>query len=140
MDNNPVEIMEHAGIRPTSNRITVLRAILGASSPLSLIELETQLVTLDRSSILRVLTLLQEHEVIHSIEDGRGVTKYELCHGDRHCAPGDMHVHFYCDKCDRVYCFEDVTVPRVEIPEGFNVRSINYMLKGVCPRCKAKEQ
>ncbi len=138
MDTQPVDIMEAAGVKPTSNRIIVLRALLAAHSPLSLLELESQLRTLDRSSIFRVLTLLQEHEVIHSVEDGRGVTKYELCHGHHHCTPDDMHVHFYCEVCDKVFCFDDVNVPQVDVPDGFKVRSVNYMLKGVCPSCRSK--
>lgn len=140
MDIQPVDIMEAAGVKPTSNRIIVLRALIASDSPLSLLELEDQLKTLDRSSIFRVLTILLEHEVIHSVEDGRGVTKYELCNGHRHCTPDDMHVHFYCEICDKVYCFDDVNVPHVDVSDGFKVRSVNYMLKGVCPSCLSKER
>lgn len=140
MNTTPVDIMEKAGVKPTSNRITILRALIAATSPLSLIELETHLKTIDRSSISRVLSILLEHDVIHSVEDGRGITKYELCHGDRHCSPDDMHVHFYCEKCNRVYCFEDITAPHVEIPDGFKIRSVNYMLKGICPDCNNGRQ
>ena len=133
---DPVEVLEKAGVRPTSNRILVLKALLSAKSPLGLIELESQLQTLERSSIFRVLTLLLEHSVIHTLEDGRGVTKYEICHGDNHCGIDDMHAHFYCEKCNKVYCFEDITAPHIDIPDSFLVKSVNYMLKGICPDCR----
>lgn len=138
ISNDTVAILEKAGVRPTSNRILVLKTLLLAKSPFGLIELEAELQTLERSSIFRVLTLLLEHGVIHTIEDGRGVTKYEMCHGDSHCGVDDMHAHFYCEKCNKVYCFEDITAPHIDIPSEFQVKSVNYMLKGICPECAAK--
>ena len=60
-------MMDTHGIRPTANRISVMRALHDASHPLSLAELEDQLVTLDKSSIFRVLTLFKEKNLIHAI-------------------------------------------------------------------------
>lgn len=139
MNIEEIEILEEAGVKPTSNRILVVRALMEALSPKSLIELETQLETLERSSILRVLTVLAEHDLVHVMEDGRGVTKYEICHShDHHLHNDDHHVHFYCEKCDKVFCFEDVAVPYIPIPDGFQVIGVNFMLKGICPSCRYK--
>lgn len=133
------ELLEKADVKPTSNRVLVLRTIMGSRQPMSLIELETALETMDRSSVLRVLNLLLDHHVIHAVEDGRGVSKYELCHGGDHCTVDDMHVHFYCEKCGRTICFEEISAPQIHIPEVYLVRSVNYMLKGVCPDCRHGE-
>lgn len=140
------EMLEKAGLRATPNRILVLRELIAAHSPKSLIELETRLETLDRSSILRVLTSLCEHGLVHVMEDGRGVSKYEVCHDSghhhghdhNHIAEDLHHAHFYCEKCEKVYCLEDVSVPHIEVPEGFEVRGVNFMLKGLCPSCSTK--
>ena len=51
---DPVKLLEEAGIKPTSNRILVLRAILTANSPKSLIELESELQTLERSTLISI--------------------------------------------------------------------------------------
>ena len=123
------------GVKPTSNRILVVRTLMEAECPLSLAQLEERIVTLERSSIFRVLSLLREQEVIHDVEDGRGIVKYELCHGHGHCSVADMHVHFYCEECGRVFCFEEAEVPVAEVREGFEVKGVNYMLKGLCPTC-----
>lgn len=134
-------MLEEAGVKPTSNRILVLRALHEATSPKSLIELETKLETLDRSSILRVLTLLCEHGLVHVMEDGRGVSKYEMCHAGHHAhhdAHDLHHAHFYCEKCDKVYCLEDVEVPEINLPEGFELKGVNFMLKGICRDCSRK--
>ena len=133
------ELLKEAGIKSTSNRVLVLSRLLQSENPLSLVELETELETLERSSIFRVLTLLQSHDVIHTMEDGRGVTKYEICHGHHHCSIEDMHAHFYCEKCEKVICFEEISAPQINLPAGFRVRSVNYMLKGLCPKCSRRD-
>lgn len=141
---NVEDILIHGGIKPTSNRILVTREILKSHSPLSLMDLDTILETLDKSSISRVLTLLLEHGIIHAVEDGRGITRYETCHG-HHNHDGqsesdtDMHVHFYCERCQKVFCFEDIPAPAIKTPAGYSVTSVNYMIKGICPACMEKD-
>ena len=130
--------IEQAGIKPTSNRILVLRELTGSPRPLSLGDLDLRIDTLEKSSILRTLAVLQEHHLIHSIEDGRGVIKYELCSGHHGEEDNDMHVHFYCENCHKVTCFEGIAVPSVSLPDGFSSRSVNYMVKGICPDCARK--
>lgn len=129
--------LREAGVAPTPNRLLVLREIARADAPLSLAELETALGTLEKSSISRVLNLLASHDIIHAMEDGRGVAKYELCHAPGH-SRNDMHIHFYCTVCQRTFCFTDTAVPHVDIPDGFHADSVNYMLKGLCPDCSKR--
>lgn len=131
-------IIEKAGIKPTSNRILVLRELIGSGRPLSLGELESNLLTLEKSSILRTLSTFQKHHLVHSVEDGRGVIKYELCHGYNDGMDNDMHVHFYCEECQKVICFDDIPVPSISVPGDYTITSVNYMLKGICPDCSRK--
>lgn len=129
-----VGILQQAGIKPTSNRILILKILLDSHTPLGLIDIESALETVERSSISRVLSLFLEHDVIHALEDGRGVTRYEICHSESG-TDDDMHAHFYCEACNRIFCFEDIKAPRIPLPEGFRIRGVNYMLKGLCPSC-----
>lgn len=124
------------GVKPTANRITVFRTISETKSPVSLSDLEDRLPTLDKSSIFRTLTLFLEHHLLHSIEDGSGSLKYEMCGNDEECSIDDMHVHFHCEVCGKTFCFENLHIPAVELPSGFTARSVNYMVKGVCDGCK----
>lgn len=127
-----------AGIKPTPNRQLVVRALAQASAPLSLMELEAELETIEKSSVFRVLSLLLEHDAVHAMEDGRGIAKYELCHADSHHSPGHMHAHFYCEQCRRTFCLDNVRVPAPILPEGFSPNSINFMVKGICADCGKK--
>ena len=131
------KLLANSGIKPTANRLLVLKTLLRASAPMSLVECETELQTLERSSIFRVLTLFVERCIVHSIEDGRGITKYEVCHCEGHHDhdDDDLHAHFYCERCQRVFCFEDISIPRMPLPAGFEPRSVNFMIKGLCPDC-----
>lgn len=132
------EILRKGGVSPTPNRILVVRELATAKSPLSLTELEQRLDTLDKSSVFRVLTLLSNRDLVHAVEDGRGIAKYELCHAthfDDIVGDDDLHYHFYCTQCQRTFCLPDLKIPDLRVPEGFKVRGANFMIKGICPDC-----
>lgn len=133
-----LEKLERKGVKPTANRILVLKALLSNSTPVSLSDLEDFIVTMDKSSIFRVLTLFLEHNVVHAMEDGSGSLKYEVCMSEGRCSLSDMHIHFYCEECHRTYCFKTIHVPVMELPENFTPHFVNYMIKGECPECKRR--
>lgn len=56
-EKSEICILEKKGVKPTANRILVLRALLAAARPVSLPELEELLERMDKSSIFRVLGL-----------------------------------------------------------------------------------
>lgn len=134
-DRNESLILERKGVRPTANRILVLRAIRSQSRPVSLTELTEIMETVDKSSIFRVLGQFVEHHVVHTIEDGNGILKYEICDGEDDCTLDDMHAHFYCEICHRTFCFKTTPIPEIELPDGFTAESVTYMVKGICPHC-----
>ena len=117
METNEIyaERLEKKGVKPTAVRILVLKAMMEASCAVSLIELETMLATVDRSTIFRTLNLFLAHHLVH-----------------------DMHTHFYCEVCHRTFCFRSIHIPVIDLPEGFRLNSINYMVKGVCRECAAR--
>lgn len=140
---NPQDIisrLESKGIRPTANRILVMKTLMGEQNPQSLSNLERKMVSMDKSSIFRTLTLFLEHEVVHAFEDGRGVLCYELCEEKGACDHHDGHIHFYCESCQRSFCMEDIHIPSFELPEGFYPHSISFVIKGECPDCRKKHQ
>ena len=136
-ENSCVRLLEQHGIKPTSNRIVVVKALSEAEHPATISDLETHILTIDKSGIFRSLMLFREHHLVHSIEDGDGGMRYELCHSHADEEDDDQHVHFFCERCHQIFCLHDTPVPTVEAPPGFRVRSSNYMLKGICPECLA---
>ena len=132
--------LESKGIRPTAKRILVMKTLMGEQNPQSLSNLERKMVSMDKSSIFRTLTLFLEHDVVHAFEDGRGVLCYELCEEKGACDHHDGHIHFYCESCQRSFCMEDIHIPSFELPEGFYPHSISFVIKGECPDCRKKRQ
>lgn len=134
-------LLESHGIKPTANRILVVRALAESKRPMSLSELECEILSVDKSSVFRVLTLLREHHLVHVIEDGGDGVRYELCHStDGHEHDDDQHAHFYCEHCHRTFCLSDTPIPAVNLPEGYILENINYMAKGLCPECAHKKE
>lgn len=82
-----------------------------------------------------MLELFAEKGIVHTIEDGSRSLKYELCTGKQGHSVDDTHVHFYCEQCRETFCPDSVPVPQVDLPAGFTVHSVNYIIKGLCPRC-----
>ena len=132
------EYFKQKGVRTTANRILVLRALMAATQPMSLNELETTLYPMDKSSISRVLTLFLAHDIVHAFEDGRGVCNYELCASDGVCLGEDEHIHFYCERCQHSYCMETLEVPPLRLPKGYSAHAISIVKKGICPHCQNK--
>ncbi len=137
-DENPLALIQTHGIKPSANRILILRALLAAHRPLSMTELETELESVDKSIISRTLATFREHHLLHALEDGGDSLRYEVCHCSDEEADTDRHVHFHCEACGRTFCFEDMPIPAVTYPEGFDVHHANYMAHGLCPDCRSK--
>ena len=132
---DPEALMLEHGIKPTANRILILRVLLGAHRPLSMTELETELESVDKSIISRTLALFRDHRLLHALEDGGESLRYEVCHCAEEEEDSDRHVHFHCEACGRTFCLEDTPVPAIPAPAGFSVHHANYMLHGLCPDC-----
>lgn len=112
--------LQKAGIRPTAVRILIMDALGKLDRPISSLELEMRLDTVDRSSISRTLALLLDKGLVHTIDDGSGSAKFELCHCHSHrsleqessahdCFLGhsDLHAHFHCVRCGKTVCLPD---------------------------------
>lgn len=138
--NNAIylEKLEKRGIKPTSIRLLILKTMMRFNQAFSMLDLETGLDTVDKSTIFRTITLFLHHHLIHSIDDGTGSVKYSVCSNECTCSVDDLHTHFYCLQCHRTFCLRNIQIPTVELPKDFTIQSINYVLKGLCADCVQK--
>lgn len=130
-----IALFKRHGIKPTANRIIVAKALAAEHQPLTMSELEDRIGSIDKSGIFRTLALFKEQRLVHALEDSEG-SRYELCHSCNHQEDNDMHVHFHCERCGKTICLEDIPVPEITLPEGYFTESANFMLKGICPKCR----
>ena len=143
MNDCITRLLDDNGIRPTPNRIMIIRELCSANAALSLSDLEGRLGTVDKSSVFRTLTLLTQHHIIHQINDSTGQTKYALCQEDCRCSEphhkiSDSHIHFHCEKCKKTYCLPSKPIPEIDLPDGFHVHDAEMIIKGLCPTCIKK--
>ena len=117
--------LEQREIKPTAIRLLILKTMMQHKEAFSLLDLENDLDTVDKSTIYRTIT----------IDDGSGSLKYAVCSNDCNCEVDDLHTHFYCEKCHRTFCLKSIHIPMVTLPQGFTVNSVNYVLKGLCADC-----
>ena len=113
-------------IKPTAIRLLVIKEMMQAERAVSLLDLETLLDTVDKSTISRTIALFLSHHL-----------KYAVCDNSCNCVVQDLHSHFYCEKCHRTFCLEGTHIPVIDLPKGFTLHSINYVLKGICPECSS---
>lgn len=133
--SSPESRMKDAGVRPTAVRILIYRFLEQSSKPLASIDIETALETVDRSTISRTLTTFLDHDLIHSIDDGSGSVKYEVCRNSSHSV-SDLHVHFHCSACGQTVCLPSVPIPGVSLPDGYEPHSANFVITGLCSNCR----
>ena len=131
-----IDLMMHHGVKPTANRILVAEALHRAGRPMSMMELEDAIGSIDKSGISRTISLFREQHLLHTIQDGGDGVRYELCHSHSDSHDEDAHVHFYCTSCRKTFCLDNIPIPDVALPEGYDRESVNYMVSGICPDCR----
>lgn len=139
MELTDEQILVQAGVHVTALRLLVWRTLRHQfNDTFSLADLERELPTVDRSTLFRCLLLLTESHLLHEIDDGTGAQKFCVCHLDdtRQC---QGHVHLTCRICHHTYCLPQLTIPPITLPEGFVADEAEYVVKGVCAKCRNKQ-
>lgn len=136
-------ILAEAEIRATSIRVLVLREILQTEYAFTLADMEEKILTLDKSTLCRTLNLFLSRRILHEVDNDNGHKMYCRCI----CSIKQevSHIHFTCLSCHKIFCVrslikEDINSLQVPHPENFEVTEVNYVLKGLCPKCKNKSK
>ncbi len=136
MDTKLDKKLQYRDVKPTAMRALVMEILLEQNAAISLKELESKFTVADKSTLFRTLKTFEKKKIIHSIEDGSGSVKYAVCHDSCDCNPSDLHVHFRCTKCEKTFCLNEIPVPQIKLPVGFDLESVNMVVKGICANCK----
>ena len=128
------QMLSDAGIRPTAIRIMVLKEIISQQHAFTLADMEQRLDTLDRSTLFRTLTLFVRHGLLHETDNGSGSKLFCLCECGHHHSH-TPHIHFTCNACHETYCIKDIDTSAIPKPEGYEVKELNIVMRGLCPKC-----
>ena len=126
----------------SSKRNTVAKAAIkdllsNTDQALSQGDLQGELGDLcNRVTIYRILDRLVDEGFAHRVMDVSGVARYAACSHDCGAKHQHDHVHFSCEICGQVTCLEEVK-PEFTLPKSYQVKEIQFTLKGVCGDCSS---
>jgi Fur family ferric uptake transcriptional regulator len=133
------EILKKNHMSITDSRVQILGLFYNNEGALAHADIEKKTSDkVDRVTIYRTLQTFEEKGLIHSIPTADNSVKYALC--KEACEEGhhhDNHVHFICDECGKTICLDDVLVPEVKLPKGFEPQQSNMVVNGICGECKS---
>lgn len=136
-DAELVKMMHETGVRPSVQRLAVLRYVANAHRHPSADEiyatLSGEFPTLSRTTIYNALHTLVGAGLVLELDLESGTMHYDL-------APQPHHGHFMCLKCGRIY---DTAMPAdvlQAISPDFEVATVSVVFKGLCPECRNNRQ
>lgn len=125
--------------RNTKTKDEVLRIISSSSFALSHTDIEnTAEIDFDRVTLYRILSAYEQQGIVHKVVGNDGKARYAACKDNcqKHLHHKDNHLHFGCNDCGKMYCFEDRVI-ELKMPKGFKAQQFNYTVYGTCPDCNA---
>ena len=132
------ELLRANKLKVTQSRLRVLEILSGKNSAVSQPELEKLLgKETDRVTLYRILSSFEEKGILHKVFDLNGTATYATC--SSHCTEHhhhDQHVHFICSACNSVICLEEISLPKINIPQNFALQSIAVNAIGLCENCQ----
>ncbi|HTE13311.1 MAG TPA: transcriptional repressor [Chitinophagaceae bacterium] len=131
------ELLKRNQLSITDSRSKILELFLQQNGALAHADIEKKSgAGFDRVTVYRTLQTFVEKGIIHTIPTADNAILYALCKDE--CTEGhhhDHHVHFVCSKCSNTICLEDITVPEVKLPDGYQATQVEVVVNGICKDC-----
>ncbi|MGJ1431264.1 Fur family transcriptional regulator [Sphingobacterium spiritivorum] len=129
-------------LKVTQPRLRVLEIVSAKNSAISQPDLEKILgAEIDRVTLYRILANFEEKGILHKIFDLNGTATYAIC--STQCSAHDhhdQHVHFICTVCNSIFCLEEISLPKINLPKNFKLHSIAVNAVGLCDNCQSSEE
>ncbi|MBD1386492.1 transcriptional repressor [Mucilaginibacter rigui] len=133
------DMLQKHNLKKTAPRLRVLSMMYSKNTATSQPDLESVMNDIDRVTLYRILNVFEEKGIIHKVFDLNGTANYAVCHSD--CQENhhhDEHLHFNCTVCKNVYCLNELNMPRLTLPAGFEAQGFTLYASGLCPKCSKK--
>jgi Fur family ferric uptake transcriptional regulator len=132
------QLLERHGLRPTRQRVAVLRALAGERNDATAQEIHAMLVgkgeRVGLATVYRTLAALSECGAVDALSHHQGEVCYRLC------SEGHHH-HLVCERCHRVVelgdCDLDSWLASRASRHGFTISRHTVEVTGVCRECRA---
>jgi len=132
------QLLKRNQLSITDSRSKILELFLQQNGALAHADIEKKSgASFDRVTVYRTLQTFVEKGIIHTIPTADNSILYALCKDE--CSEGhhhDHHVHFVCQQCANTICLEDITVPEVKLPNGYQATQVEVVVNGICKDCR----
>ena len=126
------QILQQKGIRPSLTRVLIYDYLKEHRTHPTADEIFKDLSpdapTLSKTTVYNTVKLLSANGVIKTITIEEQQARFDAC--------TDIHGHFLCTECGKVFDF-DTSEPKSQIPEGFTVDTTEVYCTGKCCGCKS---
>ena len=127
-------ILKRNRLSVTDSRVRILELFLAQNGALAHGDIEKRTgERFDRVTVYRTLHSFLNKGIIHTIPTADNSIRYALC--KENCEEGhhhDNHVHFVCDDCGNTICLDEVTIPTIQLPQGFKAKQVEMVVSGKC--------
>ena len=131
------DLLKRFHLNVTDSRKKILQLFLNQPEALAHADIENKAgEKIDRVTVYRTLQTFVDKGLIHSIPTADNSIRYALCKDD--CSEGhhhDHHVHFVCEQCEKTACLDEVSVPVINLPQGYKKEKVEVVISGICREC-----
>ncbi len=129
--NNYKSILEEKGIRPSHQRIEILKYLDGNKNHPSAEEIYKDLYkkipTLSLTTVYNTMKIFSERGIVNVLNIDNNETRFD--------PDTKNHVHFICIKCGRVYDIDNVNLSNKKTINGHKITQTHIYYKGICKKC-----
>jgi Fe2+ or Zn2+ uptake regulation protein len=129
--NNEISQLKTHGIRPLNHRVAVLEYLnkhrVHPTADDIYNGLKSTMASISRTTVYNVLHLLVDKNVVKTV----GIDPQEM----RYDANVTPHLHFKCEKCNKIFDIFDTTIPEIALEKEYKVHEVTVYLSGICPSC-----
>jgi len=143
------DLLHEHKLRITKCRTDILSFFLKSDCALSAKNLEKELSQYDRVTIYRTLNSFIDKHILHPIPSDSGAALYGLSDTIRKSRAStpyqkddsdlngihEEHIHFACHACGKTLCLHEQSIPKVKLPDGYQVNEVEMVIKGYCQSC-----
>jgi Fur family transcriptional regulator, ferric uptake regulator len=138
MDSQIDSLLKHNNLSVTDGRKKILQLFFKQPGALAHGDIERKAgEKFDRVTVYRTLQTFVEKGIIHTIPTSDNSVRYALCKDN--CEEGhhhDNHIHFTCSECGSTVCLDEVSIPDIKLPKGYQTKEVQVVISGVCSNCK----
>ena len=130
------EILKDAGISPSIQRILIMKFLdenrVHPTADMIYQSLKSDIPTLSKTTIYNTLKLFTEKHLVSELSLFDNEIRYEF--------ESEPHVHFKCIKCGKIYDIKiNIDSYENKIIQGHKVLVHHINLRGICKKCRSKE-